>query len=237
MKMTKHIVVLIALVFVSCTNGKKNDKEQQLEKEKLVVKEHLIAVLDTIWRAEQGPIRLRDSLGRVYGFESQEFQKQQEICDKNHRINEKKVIEILEKQGWPDEIDVGEQGSLTICNVIQHSSNEIRRKYLPLMRDAVNKKKLQPRLLARAEDRLATDSGNLQVYGGQIKYYPENKSFNVWPIVDPENVDKRRDEIGLEPIAEFLSNRRHPLEWNLEEQLKRTEAFEKERVKKLKGQK
>ena len=96
------------------------------------------------------------------------------------------------------------------------------------------RKKLQPRLLARAEDRLATDNGNLQVYGEQIKYYPETKSFDVWPIVDPENVDKRRDEIGLEPIAEFLSNRRHPLEWNLEEQIKRTELFEKERIKKLK---
>jgi len=234
MKMAKHIIVLITLVSVSCADGKKNGKEQQLKNEKLAAKEYLIAVLDTIWRTEQEPLRVRDSLGRVYGFESKEFQKQQKICDKNHRINEKKIIKLLEKQGWPDEIDVGEQGSLTICNVIQHSSNEIRVKYLPLMKDAVRNKKLQPRLLARAEDRLATDNGNLQVYGGQIKYYPETKSFDVWPIVDPENVDKRRDEIGLEPIAEFLSNRRHPLEWNLEEQIKRTELFEKERIKKLK---
>ena len=234
MKITKHIIVLIVLVLISCVQEKKAHKEQQLKKEKLAAKEYLIAVLDTIWRTEQEPLRLRDSLGRVYGFESKEFQKQQKICDKNHRINEKKIIKLLENHGWPDEVDIGEQGSLTICNVIQHSSNEIRVKYLPLMKDAVRKKKLQPRLLARAEDRLATDNGNLQVYGGQIKYYPETKSFDVWPIVDPENVDKRRDEIGLEPIAEFLSNRRHPLEWNLEEQIKRTELFKKERIKKLK---
>ena len=66
-----------------------------------------------------------------------------------------------------------------------------------------------------------------QVYGGQIKYYPKTKSFDVWPIADPENVDKRRADIGLEPMAEFLKNRRTPLEWNLEEQIKRTEAFQK----------
>lgn len=56
----------------------------------------------------------------------------------------------------------------------------------------MKEKELAPRLLARAEDRLATDRRGLQIYGGQIKYYPKTKSFNVWPIMDPENVDQRR---------------------------------------------
>jgi hypothetical protein len=136
-------------------------------------------------------------------------------------------MDILDTEGWPSKDIIGEQGNLTICNVLQHSDNEVRAKYLPMMREAVKMKKLQPWLLARAEDRLATDREELQVYGGQIKYYPETKSFNVWPIVDPENVDKRRAEISLEPIAQFLRNRRTPLEWNLREQIKRTEEFEK----------
>ena len=99
-------------------------------------------------------------------------------------------------------------------------------KYLPLMRQAVKNKELSPWLLARTEDRIATDRGQLQIYGGQIKYYPETESFDVWPIIDPENVDKRRAEIGLEPMAEYLKNRRFPLEWNLEDQVKRTAEFE-----------
>lgn len=97
------------------------------------------------------------------------------------------------------------------------------------MRKAVKEKELAPRLLARAEDRLATDRGDLQIYGGQIKYYPETKSFNVWPIIDSTNIEPRRAEIGLDSIAEFLSNLRNPLEWNLEEQIKRTEEFKKEK--------
>jgi len=88
-------------------------------------------------------------------------------------------------------------------------------------------KKLQARYLVRAEDRIATDKGELQIYGGQMKYYPETKSFNVWPVHDPVNIDKRRAEIGLEPIAGFLKNR-FDFEWNLEEQIKRSEEFEKE---------
>jgi hypothetical protein len=103
------------------------------------------------------------------------------------------------------------------------------------MRQAVKDKKLEPRFLVRAEDRIATDRGDLQIYGGQMKFYPETKTFNVWPVYDPVNIDKRRAEIGLEGIAEFLKNR-FDFDWNLEEQIKRTEEFEKERRHKNKEQ-
>jgi len=95
-----------------------------------------------------------------------------------------------------------------------------------MMRRAVKEKQLSPRLLARAEDRIATDRGELQIYGTQLKYYPETKTFDVWPVYNPVNIDKRRAKIGLEPIAIFLK-RRLNFEWNLEEQIKRTADFEK----------
>ena len=47
-------------------------------------------------------------------------------------------------------------------------------------------------------------------------------------VFDPVNIDKRRAAIGLGPIKEFLKNR-FDFEWNLEEQIKRTEEFEKAR--------
>lgn len=228
MKTSRLIYFLLVLIIASCEQEGENNKSHT-EGESLLIKKNLIALLDTIWRTEQEPIRLRDSLGKVHGYESIEFQKQNEVYHRNHDINEKKILEILETQGWPGKNTIGEQGNLTICNVLQHSDVEIRKKYLPIMRKAVEEEQLAPRLLARAEDRLATDRGDLQIYGGQIKYYPETKSFNVWPIIDPWNVDQRRAEIGLEPIADFLSNLRNPMEWDLEEQIIRTEEFKKEK--------
>ncbi len=127
----------------------------------------------------------------------------------------------------------GEQGNWTICNVIQHSDNTVRIQYLPMMRQAVKDQKLEPRFLVRAEDRIATERGDLQIYGGQMKYYPETGSFNLWPVFEPENIDKRRADIGLEPIAQFLKNR-FDFEWNLEEQIRRSEEFERERLSKTK---
>ena len=221
------ILIFTLLLAMTCSNRKKANKTQT----SIQNTEDLIAVLDTIWRTEQEPMTLRDSLIEKYGVESKEVQGQQEIYERNHAINERKVKVILDKYGWPGKDIIGEQGNWTICNVIQHSDNEIRIKYLPMIRQAVKDKKLHPRFLVRTEDRIATERGDLQIYGGQMKYYPETKSFNVWPVYDPVNIDKRRAEIGLEPISEFLKSRFN-FEWNLEEQIIRTSEFEKDRIKK-----
>lgn len=215
----RYITISILGLMMICTNVMISQKVQ--------TPENLIAMLDTIWQTEQEPIRLRDSLMKIYGAESTQFQEQQKIYKKNHLVNEQKVKSILDKYGWPTKEMIGEYGNWTICNVLQHSDNEVRLKYLPMMKQAVKDGKLERRFLVRAEDRIATESGDLQIYGGQMKYYPETKSFNVWPVYDPVNVDKRRAEIGLGPIAEFLKQRFN-FEWNLEEQIKRTEEFKKE---------
>ena len=220
----KYILLFSVLLVTSCSNTSKS----KVVSSKTENPENLIAVLDTIWQREQRPITLRDSLIKIYGTESELVKEQQAIYKNNHIINERKVKSILDSYGWPTKEMSGEQGNWTICNVIQHSDNEVRIQYLPMMKQAVKDKKVEPRFLVRAEDRIATERGDLQIYGGQMKYYPETKSFNVWPVLDPKNIDKRRAEIGLEPIAEFLKNR-FDFEWNLEEQIKRTEEFERKR--------
>lgn len=217
------LTLLVLLVFSSCNTKTKKAKE-----------ENLIALIDDIWKTEQEPIRLRDSLMAVHGVDSELVKEQQLIIDKNHIVNEDRVKKILDKHGWPTKDMIGERGNWTICNVIQHSDNEVRIQYLPMMRQAVKDKKLEPRFLVRAEDRIATERGDLQIYGGQMKYYPETKSFNLWPVFDPENIDKRRTAIGLDSIAIFLKNR-FDFEWNLEEQIKRTKEFELNKQEKSKN--
>jgi hypothetical protein len=221
-------IVRITLIFVltlilSCSGKDKSKKPVQKP-------ENLIAILDTIWQKEQTPLRLIDSLIKIYGAESKEIEVHQKEYKKNHNDNIIKIKNILSTYSWPDSTLIGERGNLTICNVLQHADLETREHYIPLMKQAVLDKKLEPRFLVRAEDRIATDKGELQIYGGQMKYYPETKSMNVWPVFDPKNIDKRRAEIGLIPIAEHLKNR-FDFNWNLEEQIRRSEAFEELRLK------
>lgn len=226
------LLIFAMLLIVSCTRTKGKAEHDQIAQDSVRASHNLVAVLDTIWRTEQEPITKRDEMLDRYGAESEEFEKYQAIYKTNHPINERKIIDIL-KDGWPDIDVIGESGNRTICNVLQHCDYDIREKYLPLMQQAVQDEQLNPQLLVRAEDRLATDRGEPQIYGGQMKYYPETKSFNVWPVYDPVNIDKRRAEIGLGPIADHLKVR-FDFEWNLEEQIKRTEEFEKERRKSIK---
>ncbi|MBC8753474.1 hypothetical protein H2O64_02245 [Kordia sp. YSTF-M3] len=225
--MAKPILIFFSILIIACFS-KNNSKDFTNSVQK---PENLIAILDTIRQKEQTPIRLRDSLMNIYGAESKEAEVYQKQYRKNHAQNIIKIKEILQNYGWPEQKQIGDRGNRTICNVLQHSDLKTREHYIPLMKKAVLDNKLEARFLVRAEDRIATDKGQLQIYGGQMKYYPETKSFNLWPVFDPVNIDKRRAKIGLEPIAIFLKNRFN-FEWNLEEQLKRTAAFEKERLKK-----
>lgn len=230
MKMFKLGWVLIGLISVSCSQEKKTSHTSQ--EEISIDRKDIIAILDTIRRLDREPLILRDSMSKIYGPESEEAQFYQKIAWKNHPSNIKKVKEILGEENWPDTAIIGSRGNEIICTILQHSDQETREHYLPRMKQAVLDKKLEARWLVRAEDRIATDKGELQIYGGQMKWYPKTKTFNVWPIYDPINIDKRRAEIGLIPIAEHLKNR-FDFEWNLDEQIKRSKEFEKERLKKL----
>jgi len=208
------IIVLLFLVFTFNTDSISAQQPSTID---------LIAMLDTINSTEQEPIRLRDELIRTHGPEAPEVRDQDIIVHRNHDINEIKVCDYLDQYGWPE--GLGDRENRIICNVLQHSAPTVRVKYLPMMRGAVEADELEASLLARAEDRIATDRGELQIYGGQIKYYPESKSFDVWPIIDPINVDKRRAALGLPPMKEMLASRRTPLDWNVGDQVKRTTAF------------
>jgi len=231
MKILNLVIVLIGLVSISCGQEKKTSLESQ--EENSMERKDLIVILDTIQRLDREPLIMRDSMGKIYGPESEEAQFYQRIFWKNHPSNIKKIREILGKENWPDSTLIGPQGNEIICTILQHSDQETREHYIPRMKQAVLDKKLEARWLVRAEDRIATDKGELQTYGGQMKWYPETKTFNVWPIYDPVNIDKRRAEIGLIPIAEHLKNR-FDFEWNLEEQIKRSKEFEMEELKKTK---
>ena len=130
MRIVSLTIIFLSLILVSCNEkkGVKNEAQLELKEEIEIEGNILVAMLDTIWRTEQEPIRLRDSLGKVHGYESVEFKKQNEIYHQNHDINERKIREVLDSQGWPSIRIIGEQGNLTICNVLQHSSIEVRKK-------------------------------------------------------------------------------------------------------------
>ena len=94
------------------------------------------------------------------------------------------------------------------------------------MKEAVKQDKAKAADLALLEDRIAIKEGKKQIYGSQLKADSLTGEIYVLPLIDPENVDKRRAEIGLETMNDYL--KLWGVKWNLRKYLKRYESKEKE---------
>jgi hypothetical protein len=135
-------------------------------------------------------------------------------------LNLIEVVKILDTHGWLGPEEVGKDGSSSIFLVIQHAELPTQEKYFPMMKEAVKNKKARPQDLALLEDRILMRQGKKQIYGSQITSGPDG-IMKVHPIDDPANVDKRRADIGLPPMAKYLEH--FDMVWNLEEHIRQQE--------------
>jgi hypothetical protein len=159
-----------------------------------------------------------------YGRESKQVDSLGNIMMFKDSINLILIKEILNTHGWVGPDKVGGQANQTLFLVIQHADLATQQKYLPMMRDAVKNKNASSNSLALLEDRVALGEGKRQLYGSQIGYDEATQKSYVLPLEDPDNVDKRRAEMGLGPIADYV--KRWDIKWDIEEYKKQLPALE-----------
>jgi len=182
--------------------------QQNKDKAEEGLNKPLVHILDTVMQNDQQYRMQMDDIQKKYGMQSKEMKDLWKTIAYYDSIDLIKVQTIIDKYGWVGPDVVGDQGSETIFLVIQHSNISIQDKYIALMRDAVKNNKAQPSALALLEDRVALAHGKKQKYGSQVQG-DENGNYFLAPLEDPDNVDKRRAEVGLGPLADYLSN------WNI----------------------
>ncbi|MCF8450282.1 MAG: hypothetical protein K9G49_10475 [Taibaiella sp.] len=178
--------------------------QQNMVKAEATLNKNLVAILDTVSQQDQ---RYRQQLADIenqHGKNSKEVKELWKIINKYDSVNLKKVTAILEQYGWPGADLVGEEGAATVFLVIQHADLKTQDKYLPSMREAVKKGIASPASLAMLEDRVALRHGKKQIYGSQVT--SDANGDYLAPLADPDNVDKRRAEVGLGPLADYLLN-------------------------------
>ncbi|WP_415325544.1 DUF6624 domain-containing protein [Chryseobacterium sp. MMS23-Vi53] len=155
-----------------------------------------------------------DDVQKKYGQDSKEMRDLWKITNQKDSINLIKVKKILDEKGWVGKDKVGAQANSTLFLVIQHSDLETQKKYLPMMKEAVKKGNASSASLALLIDRIEIREGRKQIYGSQIGINKNNSTYYVLPLIDPDNVDKRRAEVGLDPISDYVKN--WNLIWNVE---------------------
>ena len=169
----------------------------------------LAAFLDSIHNEDQKYRQKIKEVREVHGWDSPHMQDLWKTIAEKDSLNVIAVSKVLDEHGWLGSDVVGQKGNSCLFLVIQHAPLATQLKYLPRMREAVEKGNAQAGSLALLEDRTALRQGKRQIYGSQVGTDPETKEMYVLPLEDPDNVDKRRASVGLQPLANYISN------WNL----------------------
>ncbi|UKN03723.1 hypothetical protein K6119_09490 [Paracrocinitomix mangrovi] len=192
-----------------------NQLKANYEKYKAGFNQDFVAFLDSIYIDDQTDRLLYRSYRDNFGLKSPQFDSLNKVIHYKDSINLVKIEAFLDEHGWLSPDSISENGSQTIFLVIQHTSNiEVQVKHLPTVRKAVADGYLNGSNLALLEDRVALKLGKKQLYGTQIGYFADEKRSYVLPVEDPKNINKRRAEVGLPAIQEYVSI------WNFEWDLK-----------------
>lgn len=173
-------------------------------------------ILKNVLIEDQRYRQMIDSVETTYGRNSPEMNQLWHKMAETDSVNLSIVQSILDQYGWLGPAEIGGEGSSpALFLVIQHSNLKTQEKYLPMLREAVKNGKARGADLALLEDRINMRNGKKQIYGSQIGRDPNTGAYNIHPIEDPKNVDKRRADAGLGPLHEYVS--RWGLTWNDEE--------------------
>ncbi|MEO7212204.1 DUF6624 domain-containing protein [Mucilaginibacter sp.] len=176
-----------------------------------------IYVLDQKYR-ELASIKLDsnqvDSLSKLYHLSKKNLTfGLMSLQSKIDSTNLKRIEEIIVQYGYPGKSLVDTPTNEAVFYVLQHST--VIDKYLPLVEKAAKAKELPFHLYAMMKDRSLMYNKQEQIWGSQArgqsimnKTTRQNEfKFFIWPIADPQNVNKRRKEAGFKQNVEENAKR------------------------------
>jgi len=114
-----------------------------------------------------------------------------------------RMKEIIAKYGWTGKSLVGTDGATAAWLLVQHSDRDVA-----FQRLAMEQMKKLPACeventhLAYLTDRVLLNEGKKQLYGTMLRR--EEGKMVPKPLEDEVNVDKRRADLGLLPLAEYI---------------------------------
>jgi hypothetical protein len=148
--------------------------------------------IDSLRNEDQSPLKMSnpDSAAKEY----------QRVIRSNFPV----IKNIADKYGFPGYDVVGKESSNNFWLLVQHSDFDVpfQKRMLKLMKSQVDKKNASGQNYAYLIDRINLNEGGKQVYGTQVNM--GQNGTTIKPCIDTLNLDKRRKQVGLPPIREYL---------------------------------
>lgn len=132
-----------------------------------------------------------------------EYMKLVEAVGKADQENTSWLKAIIEKQGWLTFSMVGKDGAQSAWLLVQHADADpkFQRHCLDLMTKSP-RNEVSLSNLAYLTDRVLLAEGKKQLYGTQ--FMKMDDKWKPRPLEDEQNVDKRRAEMGLSKLADYV---------------------------------
>jgi hypothetical protein len=200
------LLILIIILSVGCKDKVRNEDNQKTKK---IVDQVLIGnislLIDSLYTVDQN-IQL-EHVKALQNGENKKIKKlalQQKSIFKNHIPILKKIYSQI---GYPTIKLVGKEKSNKYFTLVQHSDSDVQfqKEMLIEITKEVKKGNVNAKNHAFLTDRVKLAQQKPQVYGTQV-YYNTNTG-QVFPklLIDSINVNKRRKEIGIESLEEYLN--------------------------------
>ena len=135
------------------------------------------------------------------------------LMSKEFHKNVKRIKKIIFKHGYLWNSDIGKEATHVIWIILQHADfdRSFQEEYLVQLKRAVDRNDASPQDLAYLTDRVRKGKGEKQLYGTQMTYKTiidstgqKSIKTELWPVENPEDLDKRRKAVGLLPITQYL---------------------------------
>lgn len=126
----------------------------------------------------------------------------QETDSKHYPI----LQQFYKKYGFVGFDEAGEDGSHNFWLLVQHQDRHVDFQLAVLedMKIEAEKENASYTNYAYLIDRVKVNQGEPQVYGTQMILNETGTSYMTKPVIDRENLDKRRAEAGLPPIESYI---------------------------------
>jgi len=119
--------------------------------------------------------------------------------------NQKELEKLIAAKGWPRIGEVGSEAAMAAYLVAMHSKDGTQKKYLPMIRQCCEENELPWQRYANIYDRCLFNDKKPQKYGTHTIYNELTRCEELYPLEDETKVDEWRNELGLEPLADYLA--------------------------------
>lgn len=127
------------------------------------------------------------------------------LMSEQDRANTAELRRLIAERGWPRRDALGERADDAAWLIVQHADLDLpfQKEVLVLLDGLRRDGGTAPRHYAYLYDRVAVNEGRPQLYGTQGRC--EGGAWVAEPVDRPEELDARREEMGLMPQAEYVA--------------------------------